>query len=294
MEVEQLLRTTLFVSGIRPEMIAKAPKYGADCLTLDLEDSVPPAEKEKAREIVAAALGTELPQQTRVFVRINPLDGPFGLKDLEAIVTKGLAGIRVPKCESAQDIRAVDSHLARLEERHELSLGSIALVVTLETAKGVLNGFDLATASPRIIAIVFGPEDYTADIGTKRSREGTELLHARSQVVLCAAAAKVQAMDGAYADVRDQEGLIAETQLVKRLGFKGKTAIHPGQIEPIHQVFAPGAEEIAEAKRILAAYEEAAAKGIGAVLLDGRLVELPVVKRARRTLMLAGMEVAVH
>ncbi len=288
MEIGHLLRSNLFVPGMRSDMIAKAPKYGADILTLDLEDAVPLKEKERARETVMASLRDGLLDQVRVFVRINSLSGPFWQKDLDAIAMKGLEGIRVPKCESPDDIQLVDDRLTRIEMDRGFPSGSIVLVATLETAKGVLNGFEIASASPRVIAIAFGPEDFTVDIGVRRTRDGVELMTARSHVVLCAAAAKVQALDGPYPDIRDKEGLVAETQLVKRLGFAGKTAIHPSQIEPIHQAFAPNDEEIAEARRILSAYEEAEARGIGAVQLEGRLVELPVVKRARRTLALAG------
>ncbi len=282
-----LLRTLIFVPGIRENMIEKAHTLTADVIVLDLEDSVPPAEKAQAREIVRRAIpGLKTAGQT-VHVRVNPISSGLTRDDLAAVVCPELSGITLPKTESAQDIRDVDVLIREQEMEHEVKPGALALIPTIESALGVLNCEEICRASSRLAAVTLGADDYTADLGTHRTREGRELDYARQVMVVCARAADIVALDTPFADFRDEEGLIREAEWVRSLGFKGKYLIHPGQVEPVNRIFRPTEEEVAYARKVSAAFDEALAQGLGAVQLEGRMVDAPVAKRARRLLELA-------
>lgn len=283
----ELLRTLLFVPGNRPDMIAKACAQPADALVLDLEDAVIPAEKATARRLVKEAVPRLEVKDKLVFVRVNSFVSKLAQEDLEAVVGPGLDGISLPKGESVADIEKLDRLLISLERGRGLRLGSVQVIPWIESARAVLDARLIAGASPRVVALAFGAEDYTIDMGIPRTTEGFEVLWARSQVAVAARAARVKALDTPYMNFRDNEGLLRETKLVRQLGFGGKFVIHPSQIETVHQVFVPTAAEVEEARRIVAAFAEAAAKGMGAVALDGRVVDIPIVERARRLLALA-------
>jgi citrate lyase subunit beta/citryl-CoA lyase len=282
------MRTLLYVPGNKPNMIRKAPNFGADILVLDLEDAVPAAEKAAAREIVASILNAGDLKHHKVMVRINSLESQEYHLDLAAVVVPGLIGLRIPKVESPEQIRTLDNDVTALERQRGLKEGSIVVMPILESPVGVLRAYDIATASPRIIALTLGAEDLTASMGTQRTRDGMELQHARGHVVLCAAAAKVGAIDTVFPNIIDEEGLVKETLHIKQMGFTGKSAIHPKQIAPIHAAFAPTEEDVANARKIVNAFKAAEADGSGAITVDGRMVDLPVVIRARRILALAG------
>ncbi len=284
----QLMRTLLYVPGNKTSMIQKAPGYGADTLVLDLEDAVPPSEKAAARSIVAGLLASGELGGSRVMVRINALGTAECSLDIQAVVVPGVMGLRIPKIESPDEILELEGMVAAQERASGLGIGTLRFIPILESPLGVLRAYEIATASPRVIAITLGAEDLTAALGTERSREGAELEHARGSIVLCAAAAKVAAIDTVYPNIQDEEGLLAETRHIKQLGFSGKSAIHPKQIAPIHRVFAPTEQELEKARRIVEAFQRARAEGSGAVAVDGRMVDLPVVVRANRTLALAG------
>ncbi|WP_281746210.1 HpcH/HpaI aldolase/citrate lyase family protein [Thermanaerovibrio acidaminovorans] len=280
-------RTMLYLPGNNPNMLLKGYLFAPDGIILDLEDSVPLGEKVSARVLVREAIrGWEF-GGCEVTVRINGLDTPYVQYDLEEIVPLGISGIRVPKVEDPAEVADLDRTMSKLEAQAGLQVGSTKIFCLLETARGVLRAFDIATASSRVAAIIPGGEDLAADLKTSRSKEGTELEWARRYVVMAARAAGVDPLDTVYPDVNDPEGLEWEVRFIRQLGFEGKSVIHPNQIGVIHRVFTPSKEEVLRARRIVEAAREAEAKGLGAVALDGRMIDAPVVKRAIRTLELA-------
>ncbi len=283
---KRLRRTRLYLPGNNPDLMINAGLYGADCLILDLEDSVAPAEKAAARILVRYALAQVDFGLSERIVRVNPLASPYGGEDLEAIVPMAPDALLIPKCESRNDILQVEALISSLEKRFGL-VHSIPLIGLIESAKGVLNAAEIAQAGDRLVALCFGAEDFTADIGAERTADGRESFMARSQVLLAAKAAGLQALDTVYADVLDEAGLMASAQEAVALGFDGKGVIHPSQIKPIHQVFCPTPEQIDKAQRIVAAMKEALATGSGVTVLNGKMIDAPVLMRAERTLALA-------
>ena len=282
-----LYRSLIFVPGIRENMIEKARGLDADVIVLDLEDSVPPAGKEQARQIVRSAVPALAVLGHTVHVRVNPVSSGLARDDLAAVVCPELSGVSLPKVESAQDIRDIDVLIREQELEHGVKAGTIALIPAIESARGVLRCEEICHASTRLTAIALGAEDYTANLGVHRTREGRELDYARQVMVVCARAAGILALDTPFADLRDEEGLVRESEWVRSLGFKGKYLIHPSQIGPVNGVFRPSEEEVAHARRIVQAFEEALARGEGAVQVDGRAVDPPVAKRARALIELA-------
>lgn len=282
-------RTMLYLPGNNPNMLTRGHLFGSDGLVLDLEDAVSASEKDVARILVRDVLKQGHFGSCEVTVRINGLDTEFWRDDLAAVVPAGASGIRAPKVESAQMVRDLDEELSIVEERAGMPAGRTKIFCLLETAFGVWNAYDIAKASPRVAAIIPGGEDLTADLRTSRSDEGTELEWARRMMIVAARAAGVDALDTVYPRVNNDEGLRRETAFIKQLGFDGKSVIHPNQIPIVHSVFAPTEQEIEIAKKITAAAKEAAARGLGAVSVDGRMVDAPVVRRAEYTLLRAGL-----
>jgi citrate lyase subunit beta / citryl-CoA lyase len=252
----RLRRTRLYLPGNNPDLMLNAGLFGADCVILDLEDSVAPAEKDVARVLVRNTLLCVDFSGTERIVRINPLSTEYGRADLEMIVPAGPETILVPKCDEAADIEAVDAIITQIEKKHKIKEKTLIMPL-LETAKGALHAYEIAKASDRVVALCFGAEDFTADIGVERTKEGTESFVARSLIVLGAKAAGMQAIDTVFSDVDDEEGLVASTKEAMALGFEGKGVIHPRQIEPIHRVFSPTPERIEYAQKVVAAIEEA-------------------------------------
>lgn len=286
-ETSWLLRSLLFVPGHRHEMIAKAAASGADAIIMDLEDGVAPAEKPAARRAVAAALDGPLPDRLVVFVRLNSTGSGRLDDDVREALRARADGVCLPKCESPADVRAVAARLLAAEDRLALPRGRLRMLALVETARGVIASAAIARESRRVYGLVFGAEDFTADTGMPRTREGTELAAARTAVSLAAHAAGVDAIDGIFADFRDADGLAHDTMEARRLGYTGKTLIHPAQIPPVHRMFAPGPDEITKARRIVEAFERGEAAGSGIVVVDGAMVDRPVVLRAQRVLALA-------
>jgi citrate lyase subunit beta/citryl-CoA lyase len=283
---DRLRRTRLYLPGNNPDLMLNAGLFGADCVILDLEDSVAPAEKDAARVLVRnTLLAVDFAEAERI-VRINPLSTEYGRADLEMVVPAGPETILVPKCDSAADIEEIDGILTAIEKKHKIKEKTLIMPL-LETAKGALNAFEIASASDRVVALCFGAEDFTADIGVERTKEGTESFVARSLIVLGAKAAGVQAIDTVFSDVSDEEGLVASTREAMAMGFEGKGVIHPRQIGPIHRVFAPTPERIAYARQVVAAIEEARAKGSGVATIKSKMIDAPIEKRARKILRLA-------
>ena len=281
------LRTLLSVPGIRENMIEKARSLPADVLVLDLEDSVPTAEKAKARAIVADSLDGMALKGQKVFVRINTLPSGYGQQDLEAVITTGIDGISQPKPSSGDEVRQVEAIIERLEGERGIKQGHIKLIPWIETAKGLLNAFDIASASPRVLGIVLGAEDLALDTGMKRTEEGGELLFPRAMVVIAAKAAEVLAIDTPYNNFRDEEGLIKEARFARSLGFEGKFLVHPNQIEPVNQVFCPTTEEVTQARRIVEAFAAAEAQGFATTSLNGKMIDTPQARKAQRLLAMA-------
>jgi len=277
-------RSRLYLPGTQAKLMLNAGIHQPDAIILDLEDSVAPSEKNSARIIVRNALRTLDFFGAERMVRIN--QGNLGLKDLEAIVPHNVHLILVPKVENAKQLKAVDDKIQNIRKdcgRKE----PVYLMPILESAKGILNSFEIAKASKNNVAIAIGLEDYTADIGVERTNQGRESLFARSQVVNAARSAGIQAIDTVFSDVGDDVGLRLSVQEAKELGFDGKGCIHPRQIKPIHEEFAPSKTEIEKAKKIVLAFDIAEKKGLGVVSLGSKMIDPPVVKRALQTIDLA-------
>lgn len=278
-----LRRTMLFMPGNNPGMLQNGGVFGADALILDLEDAVAPQEKDAARLLVSQALQTVDYATSEKVVRINPLD-TFAAEDIKAIVPCRPDALLVPKVEKPEDIIEVVRMAAAAEQPGQPPVKLIAL---LETPAGIAEAYRIAKADARVVALAFGAEDYTAALGAKRTKEGTEIFSARSIVVNSAAAAGIQSIDTPFTDVNDREGLLEDTELAKQLGFKGKLAINPRQIDDIHKVFNPTDKDIDWAQRVIKSIRKAEAEGSGVASLDGKMVDAPIVARAERILYLA-------
>jgi citrate lyase subunit beta / citryl-CoA lyase len=286
----ELKRSWMFVPGHRQKMVDKALGLNADAIMLDIEDGVAPNEKDTARRQIAEALGREgAPKSPARFVRINAIGHARMKADVEAVVRPGLDGLVLPKVETADEIRQVESFLNEREPAFKMARGGVQLLVAVESPRGLLNAPAIAASSPRIVGLMFGAEDYGREMGlpTKREGEAQDLIYARSALAVAAASAHVQAIDGVWVDLKDADGLARFAQQSRRLGFSGMSLIHPSQIDPINATFSPTAEEIDYAKQVLQAFEEANARGDGSIAFGGQLIDRPIVERARRTLELA-------
>ena len=277
----------LFVPASHPGMVFQAPVFQPDCIIFDLEDAIPVREKESARDLLVEAVKSLEFGNCEVFVRINPLYTPFGEEDVRCLAAAGLKNFRLPMTESAEDIKKLDRLLTELEQEHGLETGSLQILGAIETAKGVLNAPAIALSSQRLLGISFGAEDFTRSMTTQRSKTGEELFWARSHIVLAAMAAGIDAIDTVFADLDDEEAFSEEVKMAKQLGFSGKSLIHPGQIKVVHTLFSPGTEEVRQAKRIIDAMEDAEQRGAGVIVVDGKMVDEPVLIRARRVMELA-------
>jgi citrate lyase subunit beta/citryl-CoA lyase len=274
---DRLRRSRLYLPGAEPKFLVNAKLHGPDALILDLEDSVHPAEKDGARLIVRNALRAVDFGGCERMVRIN--QGALGLEDLDAIVPEAPDLILIPKTETAEHVKEVDERI-RTILAHDGVAHSIWLMPILESALGIENAFAIASASPRVVALTIGLEDYTADLGVVKTPEGAETLYARQRVVNAAKAVHIQPIDSVYGDIDDLDGLRAWGLRSRAMGFEGMGCVHPRQIAVIHEAYAPTAEEIAKAERIVAAFDEAKAKGLGVVSLGSKMIDPPVVARA--------------
>ena len=281
---DRFRRSRLYLPGDQVKLMLNAGLHGPDGVIVDLEDSVAHSQKDAARYVVRNVLRSVDFFGAERMVRINQL--PMGLDDLPFIVPHNIHIILIPKCETADDVRAVDAKVQEIRRQQGVE-NDVYLMPIIESAKGCFLAYEIATASPNIVALTIGLEDYTADIGTQRTNEGTESFWARSQVVNAARAAHVQPIDTVFSDVTDMDALMASVIEAKGLGFDGKGCIHPRQIETIHAGFAPAEAEVAKATRVVVAFEKAEAEGLGVVSLGSKMIDPPVVKRALRTVNLA-------
>ena len=277
-------RSMLFLPGNAPKMIINGNYLGSDAVIFDLEDAVAPDQKDAARLLVRNVLGALEFDRVETIVRINSIDTPYWQKDLEAIVPQKPDIIMLPKTGMARDVEVVDDYLAVLEAKLGMEEGSVRLMPLIETALGIENAYFIAAARPRVVALFLGAEDLTADLRCKRTKEGREIDYARSRLVVAARAAGVDVYDTPFTDVNDDEGIVADAQYAKSLGFTGKASISPRHITAINTVFSPTKADIAYAYEVMDAIAEAKAQGKGAIALRGKMIDAPIVARAQQTI----------
>jgi len=279
-ESDRPRRSRLYAPGNNPRLLAGIEVHGADCVLLDLEDSVPQSEKMSARILVKHLLAAvAFPEE--IWVRINGLDSG-GEDDVQEVLQGRPHGLCLPKVESATDVTRLAKLLDEAEGTCGIEPGFTRIIPIIETARGVLHCEEIAAADSRVVMLAFGAEDFTRDVGALRTRHS--MLFARSMIVAAATAAGIQASDTVFSDLKDSEGLAQETALARELGFDGKGAINPRQLSIIHAAFSPTDDELAYARRVVAAAEEAEQAGSGAVALNGEMIDRPVLERAERLL----------
>ena len=282
----KLKRSFLFAPGNHPRKVEKVFSAGADAVILDLEDAVAISEKEATRSVVVEAL--QSPRSSLGYIRINALDTGLTFGDLEAVVAKGVDGIVLPKVESATDIAKVEWVVSELERKVGLETGGIDLLPIIETGMGVANARQICAAGGRMRCVSFGAGDYTRDMAMDWTLSEHECAPARAEIVLASRIAGLEPpVDTVWIHLKDDEGLRSSAQTVKEMGFQGKLCIHPDQVDTIHSVFTPGEDEVAQALRVVAAFEAAEAEGSASIQLDGYFIDYPIVERARRQLALA-------
>ncbi|MCJ7830613.1 MAG: CoA ester lyase [Desulfobacterales bacterium] len=276
-----VMRSVFYVPSNNEKMVAKAPTIKCDVLTLDLEDSVPPAEKPKGREMIKTYLKTVDKGHATVYVRINNWETLMTNDDLEAIVWPGLSGVCLAKCGSPDNVRRLDWKLEELEQRRGLKAGSIAIQLLIETAKGMINAYPSAAASPRVNSLIFGAVDYCKDMRVTLTSEGVEQLYGRYHTAVAARAAGCIAIDCPFVAFKDAEAFEKSTREGRQMGYEGRMLIHPGQIEPSHVIYTPSAEEVEWAEGVKKIFEEEGiAKGAAAVAYKGKMVDTPVYENA--------------
>lgn len=280
----KLRRSMLFVPGSNAAMISNSFIYQPDSIMFDLEDAVALKEKDSARLLVAHALQHPLYRAMETVVRVNPLDSEFGLADLNAVVRAGVDVVRMPKTETAQDVIDMDNAIAEIEKACGREVGSTKMLAAIESPLGITQANQIAFASPRLIGIALGAEDYVRNLKTERSPEGIELLFARCAILQAARAAGIQAFDTVYSDANNEEGFLKEAALIKQLGFDGKSLVNPRQIELLHNLFAPTQKDVDHAQKVIEAANEAEQQGLGVVSLNGKMIDAPIIERARLVL----------
>jgi len=286
------IRSALFVPGNQPDRVDKAVATVADRVIIDLEDAVAVSQKKEIRALVRDKIITH--KDRGVLARVNGLETDFFMGDLEAIVVKELGGLMLPKTENSHQAREIHRLLADLEKKQGLAAGNAAVILLVESALGVQNIFQITSAAAELnreFVIAMGAADYALDMGIEITKDGGELIYPRSRIaVACRAAGIAPPLDTPFMiDLKDIEALKNDAARAKQLGFQGKLCIHPNQIEPVHVIFTPTAEEISFARRVIEAFEAEEAKGSAAILVDEKFVDYPVVERSRRILQLASI-----
>ncbi|WCE32451.1 citrate (pro-3S)-lyase subunit beta [Vibrio sp. SCSIO 43137] len=282
--MSKLRRSMLFVPGSNAAMLSNSFIYRPDAIMFDLEDSVSIREKDTARMLVFNALQHPLYADIETIVRVNALDSQYGRDDVKAIVKAGVNVVRLAKTDTPKDVEGMEQAIESAEREFGRPVGSTAMLAAIESAEGINNAVAIAKASKRLIGIALGAEDYVRDLKTQRSAEGTELLFARCSILQAARAAGIMAFDTVYSDANNEQGFLNEASHIKSLGFDGKSLINPRQIELIHNLFAPSQKEVDHAFAVIEAAEEAEAQGMGVASLNGKMVDAPVIERARWTL----------
>ncbi len=265
-------------------MLLNADVHGADAILLDLEDAVAPDQKDAARCLVRNAIRTLNYKGCDVIIRINPIETPYWKQDLEAVIPLAPKGILLPKSGEAQDIQTLDAYLTQLEAQYGLEEGSVEIIALIETALGVENAYAIAKSCKRIKGLFLGAEDLTADLHSIRSKEGNEIYYARTRLVAAARATGLEVYDTPFTDVNDDEGIVVDAQLAKDLGFSGKSSIAPRHISAINKVFSPSEKDVQYALDVMEAIEQGKREGKGAVSLRGKMIDAPIVNRAKQVL----------
>ncbi len=280
----------LYIPGNNPAMLQQGGVYGADSLLLDLEDAVALNQKDSARILVRNMLKNINFYDTEVCVRVNHLDTPFGLEDLEEIVPLQPDAIRYPKTETVEELDKLIKIIEAIEDKHNLPHDKMTIHAMIETALGVQNVFRIAKFSKRVDAITIGGQDLTADMNIKSTKDGSGIDLARKMIVMASKANKIDAIDTVFVDVNDEEGLRKDTEYAKQIGFTGKAVINPRQIDIIHDVYMPTDEEVRKAYRIMKEFNKNKKAGIGVFAIDGKMIDAPVMARAAHILELANID----
>jgi citrate lyase subunit beta-like protein len=277
-------RALLYMPGDDRRKIEKATTLGVDCVCMDMEDGVAITQKTEARAVIAEAMKELDFGRSERCIRINSVGSGLEKYDLAAAVATNPDAVVVPKVETAQQVRAISEYIEIYERSSRMAVGTIRMLIGVETAKGILNLKDIAESDRRLEAIIFGAEDYAASIGATRTKEAMEVLYARSAVVTACAAHDLQAIDMVYIDFRDVDGLRLEAQQAAGLGFSGKQIIHPNQVAPVQEAFTPSLEAVAYAQRVIEAFITSQKEGKGAFALDGKMIDMPLLKNAQKVL----------
>ena len=286
-------RSMLFLPGNNPNMLINGNCLGSDAVIFDLEDAVSPAEKDAARILVRNTMRYMDFRGCEIIVRINSIDTAYWQKDIDEILPYKPGLVLLPKTSSAADVLAADAYMTEVEKKLGLEQNTVGLMPLIETAMGVENAFQIASATKRVQALFLGAEDLTADLQCKRTKEGREIEYARTRLVVAARAAGVAVYDTPFTDVNDDEGIQKDAQLAKALGFTGKASISPRHVEVINAVFSPTQKEVDYAYEVMDAIELAKSQGKGAIALHGKMIDAPIVARAQQTIAMAqalGME----
>ena len=283
----RLRRTMMFMNAQKPGLIKDAYIYGCDSIMLDLEDAVAENQKDSARFSLYHALTTIDYGDTEVIVRINGLDTPHWQEDIRVCVAAGADGIRIAKCESAQDVHTVEAAVEQAEKEFGVEVGRTLLMAALESPKGILNAYEICSASDRMFGVAISGGDFRKCMQTAFQPDGVDMLAARGQMLLAARAAGIQCFDTVFTDLDDAAGFEAEVRQNKAMGYDGKSLINPKQIRLVHQVFTPTEKEVRQAEKIVRAVEEQAKLGIGVFTVDGKMLDVAFVPGAKRTLKLA-------
>lgn len=280
-------RSWLFAPASNPKLLYSAPIYKPDVIVFDLEDAVALKEKEDARELLIEALKSVNYGNIPIFARINSIKTPFGFDDIKYLVKAGLRNLRVPMCDSPEEIKEIDEFLNRIEYENNIKNGSIFIAAALETPIGVYNAYRIATASDRVIGISLGAEDFTRCLGIERTKEEEELLYAREKIVLEAYAAGVACVDGVYTKIEDLDGFQIQCERARNLGFTGKACIHPSQIPYLHKAYMPKEEDIEYSLQVLEASKKMDISEGGVIQLNGKMIDLPIIEKAQKVVYLA-------
>ena len=280
-------RSMLFLPGNNPNMLINGNCLGSDAVIFDLEDAVSPAEKDAARILVRNTMRYMDFRGCEIIVRINSIDTPYWKQDLDAIMPQKPALILLPKTGTAQDALEADAYMTQVEEKLGMEKNTVGLMPLIETAMGVENAFAIASSTKRVQALFLGAEDLTADLQCKRTKEGKEIEYARTRLVVAARAAGVDVYDTPFTDVNDDEGIVKDAEYAKALGFTGKSSISPRHVEVINSVFSPTQKDVDYAYEVMEAIALAKAQGKGAIALHGKMIDAPIVTRARRTIDMA-------
>jgi len=286
-------RALLYMPGDNWKMITKSITLGVDCICMDMEDGTAVSKKAEARVTIARALQELDFGTSEKLARINSVGSGWEKDDIEAVLPYHPDGIVIPKVESFEQVEWASQIIEAAELQYGWQVKSVRILIGVETAKGILNLKEIAS-HPRLDAIIFGGEDFAASIGAIRSKDAIELLYARQAVVVACAANDLQAIDIVTIDYRDIESLRAEAEFGARLGYSGKQIIHPAQVEPVQIAFTPNDEAITYARRIVETFEASRKEGKGAYSLDGKMIDLPLLKNAQRVLERAGMRTSVR